>query len=263
MEALIDTHCHIHDSDYDFLQEDVLKAAKAQKVVKLICVGTDLRSSKEAIDFALQNAGCYASFGLHPHLATQSLGALKEQFQRLKSLLAEYKKSQRLVALGECGLDYFYHRDSAVQDRQKTLFRWQLDLAQEHQLPLILHVRDAFKDFWPLYRDYQLPAVLHSFSDSFRQIPSLLSFANLYCGLNGIMTFSQNKDQLRAAKEIPLKRLLVETDAPYLTPVPHRGKINKPEYVRLVADFLATLRGEDPALLARQTTLNAQRLFKL
>ena len=156
MEALIDTHCHIHDSEYDLLQAEVLEQARAQGVGQLICVGTDLRSSQEAIDFALSNPGCYASFGLHPHLATQPLSDLKAQFQRLQKLVLEYKDKSLLVALGECGLDYFYHKDQQIRQRQQTLFSWHLDLAKEHQLPLILHMREAFDDFWSLYADYRL-----------------------------------------------------------------------------------------------------------
>lgn len=263
MEEFIDTHCHIHDSDYDFIHSEVLANAAKAAVTTLVCVGTDLRSSHQAINFCLNNEGCYASFGLHPHLATRSLSELEEQFAQLRQLALQYKASRRLVALGECGLDYFYHRQPEVLDKQRTLFRWHLNLAKELQLPVILHVREAFDDFWPIYESEVLPAVLHSFSDNPRQIERLVSHAQLYCGLNGIMTFSRNQQQLQAAKDVPLSRLVLETDAPYLAPVPYRGKSNQPAYLPAIADFLANLRGDSLSELARQTTANARALFGL
>lgn len=261
MTSLIDTHCHIHDSEYEFIIDDVLDQAKIQKIETLICVGTDLRSSKEALSFSQTHPQCYASLGLHPHLATQSLTDLKLQFERLKELAYKFFKSKKLVAIGECGLDYFYHKDLRIRDRQKQLFRWQLDLAKELNLVLIFHIRNAFDDFWPIYEDYKLPAVIHSFSDSADQVKRGLNYENLYFGLNGIITFSKDQAQLQAAKLIPDHKLVLETDTPYLTPAPFRGKVNKPEYLRIICNFLADLRQVEADLLATQTTNNAKRLF--
>ncbi len=263
MEALIDTHCHIHDSEYDFLIEDVLKQASLEQIKAMICVGTDERSSHEALAFAQAESTCRASLGLHPHLATQSLEQLKTALKTLSTLAHSNSNQKCLVAIGECGLDYFYHKEEAIRERQRQLCAWQMDLARELKLPLIFHVRQAWSDFWPLYDRYRLPGVLHSFSDITKEVEKALSYPQLYLGLNGIMTFSKDEQQLAAAKAIPASRLLLETDAPYLTPAPHRGKINKPEYLRIILDFLAALRGEQAADLARSTTQNAVTLFKL
>lgn len=263
MKDLIDTHCHIHDSEYDFLTDQVLKAATSQKISAMICVGTNLRSSLEAIEFATIHKNCYASFGLHPHLAVQPLNELKDDFNRLKKLALKHKQSGRLVAIGECGLDYFYHKNLKIKERQKEIFKWQLELAQDLNLPLIFHIRQAFDDFYPIYNQFKLPAVLHSFSDTSDQVERGLEYENLYFGLNGIITFSKDSHQLKAAQIIPDQRLLLETDAPYLTPIPFRGKINKPEYLRLILSFVAKLRNQEVDFLADQTTDNARSLFGL
>ena len=128
-------------------------------------------------------------------------------------------------------------------------------------MPLIFHVRQAFEDFWSLYDKFKLPAVLHSFSDAQIQVEKGLKYQDLYFGLNGIMTFTRDQHQLEAARSIPATRLLLETDAPYLTPVPFRGKTNQPGYLRIILDFLARLRDEEADSLTRQTTLNARSLF--
>ena len=263
MEDLIDTHCHIHDSEYDFLIDAVLKGSLEKRIVSMICVGTNLRSSFEAAEFVESNTGCYASFGLHPHLAVRPIEALKEDFNSLKELAGKHIKKGRLVAIGECGLDYFYHHQEDIRQKQREIFSWHLQLAHDLKLPLIFHVRQAFKDFWPLYDQYGLPGVLHSFSDSLTEVEKALAGGKLYFGLNGIMTFSKNEEQLIAAKAIPIDKLVLETDAPYLTPVPFRGKINKPEYLRNILDFLADLRVEETNLLAQRTTENARALFKI
>ncbi|MCY4010933.1 MAG: TatD family hydrolase [Candidatus Saccharibacteria bacterium] len=263
MTSLVDTHCHIHDSNYDFLIEDVLKQAQLNKIDAMICVGTDLKSSQEALDFCLKNPNCYASLGLHPHLGVKPLTELREMFKQLRQLSLDAQYKDKLVAIGECGLDYFYHHDSEIKARQKQIFQWQLNLAGELNLPLIFHVRSAFEDFWSIYDDYKLPGSLHSFSDSLKQVERGLTYDDLYFGLNGIMTFSQDKDQLLAAKSIPSSRLLLETDAPYLTPKPFRGKMNKPHYLRQIANFLIDFRNEEDQLFCRQTTKNAQTLFNI
>ena len=263
MEPLIDSHCHIHDSEYDFLIDDVLRRAAAQNIRAMICVGTDGRSSREALAFSQKQPACWASLGLHPHTAVQPLSSLKESFAALAELARKNRPNKRLVAIGECGLDYFYHQDADIRQRQCQLFAWQLELAGELGLPLILHVRNAYQDFWSLYESFRLPAVLHSFSDTVEQVEKGLAYSELYFGLNGIITFSKDEAQLAAARAIPIRRLLLETDAPYLTPAPYRGKINKPEYLRIISDFLANLRGEEAGVLARQTTANAGTLFGL
>ncbi len=165
----------------------------------------------------------------------------------------------KIVAIGECGLDYFYTHSPRV-DQIKAL-RFQIELALQHDLPLIFHVREAFDDFWPIFDDYHgIRGVLHSFTDTQANLDKALA-RGLFIGVNGIATFTKNEAQIAMYRAIPLQNLLLETDAPFLTPVPLRGKMNTPANVRLVAEFLSELRGESLAGLAHATTHNAQTLF--
>ena len=265
MTELIDTHCHIHDSEYDFLIDEVLDQAKQAGVVAMICVGTDSRSNYEAQAFCQNRDNCYYSLALHPHeVAKTSLNDLKRQWQQLTVLAKQAAGQGKLVAIGECGLDYYYHQAQATLKKQRQLLSWHLQLADELALPVIFHVRRAFDDFWPVYDNQPAVAgVIHSFSDNQKRVNQTLKRPELYLGLNGIMTFSKDPQQLEAARKLPLEKLVLETDAPYLTPAPDRGKLNAPANLRLIADFLAELRQQPKELLAQATTANARKLFKL
>lgn len=168
---------------------------------------------------------------------------------------------RKIVAVGECGLDYFYGH-SSKEDQEKAL-RYQIELALEFDLPLIFHVRDAFDDFWPIFDSYQgLRGVLHSFTDNLANLDKA-SARGLYIGVNGIMTFTKNDWQLEVARNIPSKNLLLETDAPFLTPAPNRGKVNEPANVMLTARFMSELRHVSVEEIADLTTANARQLFSL
>jgi len=250
---LIDTHCHIHSADYTVDSTDAITAATAAGVTKLICVGTDERDSARAVDFAGGKDTVWASIGLHPHDA--KLG--QEAFDALAALA----NNPKVVAVGECGLDYFYNH-SAKEDQERAL-RFQIELALIHNLPMIFHVRDAFEDFWPIFDSYTgIRGVIHSFTATQSELEQILS-RDLYVGLNGIMTFTKDDAQLAAARAVPLEKLLLETDAPFLTPTPLRGKVNEPKNIAVIAAFLGRLRGEDLEAIGRQTTQNALKLFNL
>jgi TatD DNase family protein len=209
-----------------------------------------------AVEFSDKHDDCYASVGVHPH---DGAGFMRDTKNRdlLEQLVSENRK--RIVAIGECGLDYFYENSEKAD--QIKLLRLQLDLAQRYDLPVIFHVREAFEDFWPIIDEYRgIRGVVHSFTGNSEDVKQILR-RNLYVGLNGIMTFTKHGSQLEAAKKIPLDRLLIETDAPFLTPKPFRGKICKPEHVKVTAEFLAELRGETLEDMARETTKNACYLF--
>jgi len=255
--GLIDTHCHIHSPGYDLSPDEVIEAARADGVDQLVCVGTDAADSHRAVDFAADRDGCWASIGLHPHDAR--LG--RESFEVLAGLI----DNPKVVAVGECGLDYYYGY-SPKADQLKAL-RFQLDLASQHDLPVIFHVREAFDDFWPVFDSYgsagqRMRGVVHSFSAGAKELKQILD-RGLYVGLNGIMMFTSNPDQLAAAKAVPLDKLVLETDSPFLTPPPYRGKVNQPRYVGLIADFLAKLRQEPAAAFKNATSQNAISLFNL
>ncbi len=253
---LTDTHCHIHFPDYELDPEETIKAAAEDKVTRLVCVGCTLPDSQAAIDFAARHQNIWASIGLHPHEGTQYVND-HVSLQRFHQLAGSHK----VVAIGETGLDYFY--EHSPKEDQKKLLRFQLDIAVEYDLPLIFHIREAFDDFWQIFDDYKnLKGVVHSFSAGPRELSQILE-RGLYVGLNGIMTFTKNSAQLAAAKAVPLQKLLLETDAPFLTPVPFRGKICEPKHVRVTAEFLSDLRGESLESLAAATTQNARGLFKI
>lgn len=256
----VDTHCHIHFVDFPIEPEEVMKNAVAADVTKLIVVGCTLEDSRAAVEFAAKHSQVWASIGLHPHEGAKYVHDHKA-LQEFRTLAAQPK----VVAIGETGLDYHYQH-SNKEDQQKLL-RFQLDMAAEHNLPLIFHIREAFEDFWRIFDSYksvsgQMRGVVHSFSSNTNDLEQTLS-RGLHVGLNGIMTFTKQSDQLEAAKKIPLDKLVLETDAPFLTPNPFRGKICEPKYVRVTGEFLANLRGESLEELAGATTKNAERLFKL
>lgn len=253
---LFDTHCHIHFDDYPLDVEQVIVGAKEQGVSSLMLVGCSLEDSQAAPVLAAQHKNTWVSIGLHPHEAKRYVSDIKA-LNSFKKLVDRPK----VVAIGETGLDYYYL--NSPKKAQEQLFRFQLELAQEQDLPLIFHVRDAFTDFWRIFDDYSgIDGVIHSFSSNRHHLDEALS-RGLYIGLNGIMTFTKRADQLEAAKQVPLDRLLLETDAPFLTPSPLRGKICEPKHVRVTAEFLADLRGETLEYLAKSTTANARKLFRL
>lgn len=246
----VDTHCHIHSSDYKLDSEEVFKRALKTGVTKMICVGTDVSDSRLACSFALKHEGVFASVGVHPHEA-------KHGIEGIESLAGQKK----VVAVGEIGLDYYYEHSD--RDVQIETFEKQLQIAVDHNLPVIFHVREAFDDFWPVLDNFRaVKGVVHSFTDTQKNLDEALS-RGLFIGVNGISTFTKDAKQQEMFKNIPLKNLLLETDAPYLTPVSSRGKVNEPVFVREVAEYLSTAQSTSVDELALQTTHNATFLFHI
>ena len=247
---LIDTHCHIHEADYPLAAEEVLTRARAAGVTKLLCVGTSEESSREAVEFAALHDGVFASVGVHPH-------ETKEGYDEVRQLL-DLEKT-KIVAVGEIGLDYFYTH--SPRDVQIKALESQIDAALRHNMPIIFHVREAFDDFWPLFDNFHsIRGVLHSFTDTAQQMEEGLK-RGLFIGVNGISTFTKDASQQDMFARIPSERLLLETDAPFLTPVPLHGKVNEPAFVKHVAEFHAEKRGISLDELASITSANAERLF--
>ncbi len=246
-----DTHCHIHDLEFfpsggEGLYERALKAG----VGRMICVGTDVTSSRAAFSFANDHDGSYVTLGIHPHEAKLGLRAVDE----LEAMMADNSK---IVGIGEVGLDYYY--DNSPRTVQQDMLHAQIELAQRYDLPLNFHVRSAFDDFWPIFDEYQgLKGVLHSYTDNQQNLEAALS-RGLYIGTNGIVTFASDRQDI--TKTIPLDRMLLETDAPFLTPKPYRGKINEPAFVINIAQFVADLRSISLEELSHETEKNAQKLF--
>jgi TatD DNase family protein len=271
MTGLIDTHCHIQSVEAESGERTTLELwAKAgglsaatvlanaieAGVEKMVCVGCDLEDSKLAVDFVQGRKNCYASIGIHPHEAQHYAGK-----QDLLEEFAQLAASQKVVAVGECGFDFYYNH--SPKEAQTEVLKFQLELAQEHNLPLIFHVREAFDDFWQVYDNFPgLRGVLHSFTDSKQNLDKAIE-RGLYVGVNGIATFAKNPEQSEVYRSIPLSNLLLETDAPFLTPTPYRGSINEPKNVRVIAEFVANLRGASLENIAAATTHNAHTLFGL
>jgi TatD DNase family protein len=247
---LVDTHCHIHES-YKLPIGETLAHAHENGVVQMICVGTSEESSRQAITFADVHKEAFASIGVHPHDTKDGYAAIAE--------LAG--TSPKLVAVGEIGLDYFYTH--SPKETQIAALKAQIEVALKHDLPIIFHVREAFDDFWPVFDSYKgIRGVLHSFTDSKENMQKAIE-GGLYIGVNGISTFTKDPTQQAMFDAIPLEKMIFETDAPFLTPTPHRGKVNEPAYVRNVAEYHATRRGISFEEIANASTHNARALFRL
>lgn len=256
MIELFDTHCHIQESSASVDGDDhtnklwakighpnpadMVHDAVQQGVTRMMCVGCTLQDSERAIAVAMSIENVWASIGIHPHEAKAHL-----EDPKVLERFAFLAKEPLVKAIGECGLDYYY--EHSLRDDQQTILRFQLELATKHNLPVIFHVRQAFDDFWPIIDEYKgVRGVLHSFTATSKQLQKALD-RGLYIGLNGIMTFTKSEEQLAVAKAVPTDRMLLETDAPYLTPKPYRGNICLPKHTRVTAEFLAHLRGESLA----------------
>src|SRR3989344_835833 len=239
---IFDSHCHPQMAQYDKDREEMLKRAKDAGVF-MICVGTDLETSGQAIELARKTEGMWASVGLHPN------DNLNEKFEPEK--YRELLQQEKVVAFGEIGLDYYRTEKPEDQKFQKERFIQQLELAKELKRPLILHCRDvragsidnAYKDMIDIFKnDYALNGgVIHSFTGTIDEAKQFVNLG-LYLGLNGIITFARQYDEIVC--EVPLERILLETDAPYLTPEPYRGKRNEPAYVIEVVKKVAELKNE-------------------
>ncbi len=247
---LIDTHCHIHSADYKLDREVAYQNAVDAGVSKLICVGTDVSDSKLAIKFASEHDGVFASVGVHPHESKHGIDGLKD-------LIGQ----EKIIAIGEIGLDYFY--DHSERQTQIDILEQQLAIASDANLPVIFHVREAFDDFWPIIDAFpNIKGVLHSFTDTQENAEKAIA-RGLYIGVNGIASFTKDIAQQQMYAGLPLEKIILETDSPYLTPVPYRGKLNEPAFVSEVAGYLSTAQSTSVDKLAFQTTHNATNLFHI
>lgn len=260
---LIDTHCHIHSPEFFSAveAEHALSQAIKNGVSKIILVGTSLEDSIIAIKFAHTHPkNCWVSVGIHPHEASKlSLNQIKTHLKELAKLATDSK----VVAIGETGFDFYYNDPKSALKPQEILLRGQIEIALSNGLPLSFHVREAFNDFWRVFQSYtSVQGVLHSFTDSSNHATKAIQHGLMF-GINGISTFTSHIWQQELFKNLPLENIVVETDAPFLTPRPKRGNINTPESVIYITEYLAHLRGETEIKFAHATTANAERLFKL
>lgn len=257
---LIDSHCHLHDQEWFTPEqaEQELAAAHQAGVDRIICIGTDPTDSLAAQVFAAQHPEAYWTYGIHPEFATRpattSDPATTAANSQTNLATPRLPRDSRLLAIGEIGLDYHYSSDPAARTAQIHLFETMLDLAVRHQLPVSLHLREAFADAWPILDNFSpLTGVVHCFTGSKRDLKHALD-RGFYIGVGGLATYTTNPLP-------PLDRLLLETDAPFLTPAPFRGKINSPRYIKTIALSLAEQLGETFSNIEEQTTQNARNLF--
>ena len=252
---LADSHAHIDDERFDADREEVVARALAAGVSLIVNIGADMASSARSVALAEKYPEIYAAVGMHPHDSQD----MKETDYRQ---LEQWANHPKVVAIGEIGLDYHY--DLSPRPVQKEVFLRQLDLARKTGKPFIIHEREAHADMLDIIRHAArgLNGVFHCFSGSVETAREYLKMG-FYISVAGPVTFPKSVKTKEVAKAVPLDRLLVETDSPYLTPQPFRGKRNEPAYVRLVAEEIANLRDISLAELAETTTANVRRLFNI
>ncbi|MFO7968748.1 MAG: TatD family hydrolase [Candidatus Izemoplasmatales bacterium] len=253
---LIDSHVHLNDEQLFTKIEDLIEKAKKVDVVAFLVVGYDIDSSKLAIELANMYDSIYAAIGIHPSEASYYR---QEDIDWLEKKLSHPK----VKAIGEIGLDY--HWDKSFMDKQKDLFIKQIKLANKHKMPISVHMRDATQDTYEIlkeYKDESLRGVMHCYSGSTEFMQKFLDL-NMYISLAGPVTFKNAKTPKEVAKIVPLDKLLVETDAPYLSPVPYRGKQNQPRNVEFIAKEIAKIKDISFKELSNHTYNNTVALFDL
>lgn len=253
---LIDTHAHLDFPELAGDLEAVLQRAVRNNVVQIVTIGISLAASRAAVRLAQSHRGVSATIGIHPHDARRLNG---DELETLRAL----GQQRKVVAVGEIGLDYY--RDRQPRDIQRECLRQQVELACELGLPAVFHVRDGYPDFFEIisgYRDSLKDGVMHCFSGDWQVAEKCLDMG-FYLSIPGSVTFPKAQWQQDVARRAPLDRLLVETDAPFLAPVPYRGKVNEPSYVVHTAQKIARLRGCELREFARQSSHNARKVFSL
>ena len=281
-----DSHCHLQD---DADPAATLAHARTARVGRVVCVGTDAESSRRAIELAgemsalatpaqagepaerplaspglgadnVWRAEMWATVGLHPHDAKAGLEPLTELLAEVSS--GPGMRPARVVAIGECGLDYHY--DNSPRGVQREVFAAQVSLARRYDLPLVIHTRDAWEDTFSVLRDEGMPSrtIFHCFTGGLAEAKRCIDLG-AYISFSGIVTFSSANELRQAVAHCPLDSLLIETDAPFLTPVPHRGRRNDPSNVALVGNAIAKVKGFEPEVLAAVSWMNAEKAFGL
>ncbi len=272
---LVDTHAHLDFGEYGEDQSAVIKRAIDAGVKKIINVGCEADHFKPSLELAAAFDGVYAAIGYHPHEAVGMISTdqrvIEKNVASAVQSLAKYVPSKRLVAIGEIGLDYYRlapagHQDHiSIKNIQALLFKAQCQLAIDSGLPVIIHCREAYEDVLTILDSYsgqKLRGVIHCFEGSWKTAQMFLSHG-FKISFTGNITYERESETIEAAKLIPAESLMVETDCPYLTPVPLRGQRNEPAYVEYVCRRLAELRGVTFEEMAEQTTTNAVNFFKL
>lgn len=253
--TLIDTHCHIYYPDFEADWDAMLARAAENGVQGMVVIGADLASSRQAVEIASRHEQIFCTVGIHPHDVEQADEATFDEIRRLASSTA------KCVAIGEIGLDFY--RDRAPRDLQRAVFDRFLRMARELDKPVVIHDRDAHQETLAQIKAAGVTkGVMHCFSGDTEFARQCLD-QGLYISITGTVTYPSNDLLRQVVRELPLERLLLETDCPYLSPVPHRGKRNEPAYTRITAEKVAELKGLTVSDVGRITTMNAGRLFDI
>ena len=249
MTNIFDTHAHYTDKRFASDRAQALASLPGRGVARVLCCGSNLPDSRAALALAREYGYVYAACGVHPHEAT-------EELDELKLLL----RDEKCVALGEIGLDYHY--DFSPRDLQRACFAKQLAIAQEQDMPVVVHDREAHEDTLRLLKAYRPRGVVHCFSGSWELAQQVLGLG-MYLGLGGAATFKNARKPLEVAANMPLDRLLLETDAPYMAPEPHRGQRCESWHIAFTAEKIAALRGMDPQALIDICHENGKEVFRI
>lgn len=251
---LIDTHAHLDMNQFNKDREEVIARADNNQIA-IANMAVDLDSSEYGIKLAKENLSIYAGIGFHPHEATR-------YNSKAEKCLCQLASQPEVVAIGEIGLDFY--RNHSPRDEQKSAFSNQLNLAKETDLPVIIHNRSATDDLLETLDRFDRPprGIFHSFFGDF-ELAEILIGMGYYLGTSGPITYSNNSELRQTIKKIPLEKIVLETDCPFLTPQPHRGKRNEPTYVQYVAKKIAEVKSLPAQEVAKQTTNNAKRILGL
>lgn len=251
---MIDSHAHIFASEFDVDRNDVIERAKKEGVKKIILVGFSSKTNEQAYALAKMDSFFYPTCGLHP-------SEVDDGFEEEIKKLEEFIKKNKVYAVGECGLDYYW--DTSYKEQQKEAFRRQIELSIKYDLPLIIHCRDAIQDTYDILKDYEKAyGVMHCYSGSYEMAKEFIKLG-FYISLGGPVTFKNAKEPKRVAENIPLEYLLIETDSPYLAPTPYRGKRNESSFVKYTLEEIAKIRNIEIKELEKILDSNTIKLFKL
>ena len=248
----IDTHCHLSKDDYEDVDK-VIESAQKEKVNYLIICGCDKKSISESINIANNHENIFLALGYHPSEARITTD------NDLKELEEIINNNKKVVSVGEIGLDYHWDKDN--KDEQKALFKKQIELAKKLNLPIVIHSRDAFQDTYDILKEANYKGVIHCFSGNIDNAKMYLSLG-FYLGIGGVITF-KNTNLKETIKEIPLEKILLETDSPYLAPTPHRGEQNEPKYIPIIAEEIAKNIDKNIEEISQKTSENASKIFNI
>ena len=254
---MIDSHCHINDELYKNNPGDYVKEAEKAGVFQFLVVGFDEKSSELAVDIANKYDSCFAAVGIHPSDAKKALDGDLEKIRALAS-------NKKVIAIGEIGLDYYWDKDEDVKKQQREYFVKQIQIANELNLPISIHCRDAIEECLQILKENPVKrgGIMHCYAGSLEMSKDFIKLGFLI-GLGGTVTFKNSVRSKEVAANVPNNFYVLETDAPYLTPHPYRGKENHSKYLYLVRDQIAELRGESPEQVEKDTTNNFRRVFKI